>query len=101
MVGLRRRKYAVLLALLFIAINTFNAQSGAERLRTDALRTVLGVWIWIVVFERPRERATMAVRSRVRVQRTAAIGQPGHSLSRNTKPAARGSGSDLARSQPD
>ena len=62
MVGLRRHKHAVLLALLFmaIAINTFNAQSGAERLRTDALRTVLGVAIWIVVFERPRERATMA-----------------------------------------
>jgi hypothetical protein len=62
MVGLRRHKHAVLLALLFIAIaiDTFNAQSGAERLRTDALRTVLGVAIWIVVFERPRERATMA-----------------------------------------
>ena len=29
-------------------------------MRTDALRTVLGVAIWIVVFERPRERATMA-----------------------------------------
>ena len=62
MVGLRRRKHAVVLALLFIAIaiNRFNAQSGAERLRTDALRTVLGVAIWIVVFECPRERATMA-----------------------------------------
>jgi hypothetical protein len=49
----------VLLALLFIAMITFNAQSGAERLRTDVLRTVLGVAIWIVVFERARERASM------------------------------------------
>jgi len=62
MVGLRRHKHAVLLALLFVvlAVETFNAQSGAERLRTDALRTVLGIAIWIVIFERPRERATMA-----------------------------------------
>ena len=62
MVGLRRRKHAVLLALLFVAlaVGTFHAQSGAERLRTDALRTVLAIAIWIVVFERPRERATMA-----------------------------------------
>jgi hypothetical protein len=51
----------VLLVLLFIvlAITMINAESGAERLRTDALRTVLGVAIWIVVFERRRERATM------------------------------------------
>lgn len=61
-VGLRPRKYAVLLALLLVAlaIETFNAQPGAERLRSDALRTVLGVAIWFVVFDRPRERATMA-----------------------------------------
>jgi hypothetical protein len=59
-IGLRRHKHAVLLALLFVvlAIETINAQ-GAERLRSDALRTVLGVAIWIVIFERPRERATM------------------------------------------
>jgi hypothetical protein len=62
MVGLRRHRHAVLLALLFVvlAVETFNAQSGAERLRTDALRTVLGIAIWIIIFERPRERATMA-----------------------------------------
>jgi hypothetical protein len=62
MVELRRRKYAVLLVLLVVglAIETFHAQSGAERLRTDAVRTVLGVVIWIVVFERPRERTMMA-----------------------------------------
>src|SRR5271167_2667869 len=61
-IGLRRRKYAVLLALLVVAlaVDTFHARSGAEQLRSDALRTVLAVAIWIVVFERPRERATMA-----------------------------------------
>ena len=61
-IGLRRRKYAVLLALLVVAlaVETIHAQSGAERLRTDAVRTVLAIAIWIVVFERPRERATMA-----------------------------------------
>ena len=61
-VGLRRHKHAVLLVLLFIvlAITTINAQSDAERLHTDVLRTVLGVAIWIVVFERRRERAMMA-----------------------------------------
>ena len=61
MVELRRHKHAVLLVLLFIvlAISTINAQSGAERLHTDVLRSVLGVAIWIVVFERRRERATM------------------------------------------
>jgi len=61
-VALRRHKHAVLLALLVVAlaIETFNAQSGAERLRTDALYTVLGIAVWIVVFERPRERTTMA-----------------------------------------
>jgi hypothetical protein len=60
-VELRRHKHAVLLVLLFIvlAITTINAQSDAERLQTDVLRTVLGVAIWIVVFERRRERATM------------------------------------------
>jgi len=61
-IGIRRHKYAVLLALLVVAlaIETFGAQSGAERLRSDALRTVLAVAIWIVVFERPRERRIMA-----------------------------------------
>ncbi len=62
MFGLHRRKYAVLLALLVVtlAVDTFHSQSGAGRLRSDALRTVLATAIWIVVFERPRERATMA-----------------------------------------
>jgi hypothetical protein len=58
--GLSRRKYAALLVLLLVAlaIETFN---GAERLRSDALRTVLTIAIWIIVFERPRERAITAV----------------------------------------
>jgi len=40
-VELRRHKHAVLLVLLFIvlAITTINAQSDAERLHTDVLRT--------------------------------------------------------------
>ena len=61
-IGIRRHKYAVLLALLVVgvAVATFTAQSGFERLRSDAVRTVLGVAIWIVVFERPRERRIMA-----------------------------------------
>jgi hypothetical protein len=48
------------LILVALAIETFNAQSGAERLLSDALRSVLGIAIWIVVFERARERAAMA-----------------------------------------
>lgn len=62
MVELRGRKYAVLLALLVLAlaVATFHAYSGAERLRSDSVRTVLGIAIWFVVFERPRERAAMA-----------------------------------------
>ncbi len=61
-IGIHRHKYAVLLALLVVglAVATFTAQSGLERLRSDAVRTVLGVAIWIVVFERPRERRIMA-----------------------------------------
>ena len=61
-VAMRRRKHAVLLALLVVAlaIETFHAQAGAELLRTDAMRTLLGIAIWIVVFERPRERTLMA-----------------------------------------
>jgi voltage-gated potassium channel len=54
-----RRKYAVLLVLLLVvlAIETFN---GAERLRSDALRAVLTLAIWTIVFDRPRERAVTA-----------------------------------------
>jgi hypothetical protein len=60
-VGLRNRKYAVLLALLCIAlaIETVNARGG-ERYLSDFFRAVLGVAIWFVVFKRPRERVVMA-----------------------------------------
>jgi hypothetical protein len=61
-VGLSRRNYAVLLVLLLVvlAIETFNVRSGAEQWRSDVLRALLTVAIWIIVFERPRERATTA-----------------------------------------
>jgi len=61
MVRLRRHKHAVLLALLLaiLVIETINAQSSPERLGYDTLRTVLGVAIWIVIFERSGERAIM------------------------------------------
>ncbi len=60
-VGLRRRKYIVHLVLLCVAlvIETVTAQGG-ERLLSDAFGTVVAFAIWFVVFERPRERATMA-----------------------------------------
>jgi hypothetical protein len=60
-VGLRERKHAVLLALLFVslAVETVNAR-GAEGFLADAFRTALGFAIWFVVFERPRERVAMA-----------------------------------------
>jgi hypothetical protein len=59
--GLRNRKYAVLLALLCIAlaIETVNARGG-ERFLSDFFRMGLGVAIWFVVFKRPRERIAMA-----------------------------------------
>ena len=59
-VGLRRRKYAVLLTLLLVAlaIESINVW-GAERILSDVSRTVLGVAIWFVVFKQPRERAAM------------------------------------------
>jgi hypothetical protein len=60
MVGLRRHKHAVLLALLVVVLAVETFQSGAERLRTDAVRALLTIAIWLVVFTRPRERATMA-----------------------------------------
>jgi Ion channel len=58
----RQHKYVVLLALLVVALalETFGAQSGVERLRSDALRAVVSVVLWIVVFENPGERRVMA-----------------------------------------
>jgi Ion channel len=60
-VVLRRRKYAVLLALLCVAlaIETFSAR-GAERFLAAAAASVLAFAIWFVVFERRHERAVMA-----------------------------------------
>ena len=60
--GLRQRKYAAVLALLCVAlaVETVGAR-GAGRYLSDALGTVLAVAIWFVIFERRRERTTMAV----------------------------------------
>jgi ion channel len=60
--ALRTHKYAVLLALLLVmlAIQSLDARPGAGRLFAEAFRTVLGVAILVVVFERRRERAFMA-----------------------------------------
>jgi Ion channel len=59
-IRLRERKYAVLLALLLIAlaIETLSAR-GAERFHSDTFGTVLGVAIWFVVFRCKRERGSM------------------------------------------
>jgi hypothetical protein len=58
---LRRHKYAALLVVLLalLATQSFDAQAGATGLVSDALRTVLGVSLLLVVFERPNERAGM------------------------------------------
>ena len=58
----RGHKFAALLALLLVslAIQSFDIRSGAEGVLSDAFRTMLGVAILFVVFERPRERAGMA-----------------------------------------
>ena len=60
-VGLRQRKFAVLLTLLCaaLAIETVGAR-GDERFLSDAVGAVLAVATWFVVFERPRERVAMA-----------------------------------------
>src|SRR4030095_4742753 len=61
--ALRRHKYAALLALLlvFLAIQSLDATLGAEGTLSDAFRSMLGVAILVVVFERQRERMAMAV----------------------------------------
>lgn len=60
--GLRRHKYAALLALLLVslAIQSFDARPNAEGMLSDVSRTVLSVAILIVVFGRLRERLWMA-----------------------------------------
>jgi voltage-gated potassium channel Kch len=59
---LRTHKYVALLALLLVmlAIQSLDAQPGAGRLFNETFRTVLGVAILFVVFERRRERTFMA-----------------------------------------
>ena len=59
---LRERKFALLLALLCVAlaIETIGAQ-GSARYLADAVGSVLGAAIWFVVFQRLQERAAMAV----------------------------------------
>ncbi len=61
--ALRRHKYAALLALLliFLAIQSFDARLGADGTLSNAFRSMLGVAILFVVFERQRERMAMAV----------------------------------------
>ena len=59
----RGHRYAALLALLlvFVALQSFDARSGAEGTLSNAFRTILGVGILAVVFERRHERMAMAV----------------------------------------
>jgi hypothetical protein len=57
------RKYALLLGLLLfsLAFQSFAARPGGSTILSDSLRTLLSVAILLVVFERPRERAVMAL----------------------------------------
>jgi hypothetical protein len=61
--ALGERKYALLLGLLLItlAFQSFATRPGTATVLADGLRTVLSVAILLVVFERPRERAVMAL----------------------------------------
>jgi len=54
--GLRRHTYAALLALLLasLAVQSFDVRVGAEGTLSDVFRTVLGIAILVVVFDRPR-----------------------------------------------
>lgn len=54
----RGHRFAALLVLLLVALIT--QSSGAPELLSDAFRTVLGVAILVVVFERSHERVCMA-----------------------------------------
>jgi hypothetical protein len=62
-IALHRHKYAALLLVLLALLGTqsFDAQAGAGGFVSDVLRTVLGIALLLVVFERPSERASMAV----------------------------------------
>jgi hypothetical protein len=58
-----RHRYAVLLVLLLAALGfqSFVARTGTGGLVSDVVRTGLGFAIFFVVFERPLERAVLAV----------------------------------------
>ena len=58
----RRYKYELLLALLLVSltIQSFDIRGDTQRLLSDALRTVLTGTIFLVVFERRRERWAVA-----------------------------------------
>jgi len=59
--ALRTHRYAALLILLVcaIAVQSFDAQSGAVGTLSDAFRTALGVAILLIVFEGSRQRRVM------------------------------------------
>ena len=61
--ALGERKYALLLVLLLVslAFQSFQARPGAGTILADGLRTLLSVSILLVVFEKPRERTVMAL----------------------------------------
>jgi hypothetical protein len=58
---LRRRKYAILLALQLVAlsIQSFDVRLGAEGVVSNVFRMVLGIAILAIVFGRPGERRWM------------------------------------------
>ena len=62
-IGIRLHRYALLLALLLLAliVQAIDVSTRTASLLSDVSRTVLGVTVLFVVFERPRERIAMAV----------------------------------------
>jgi hypothetical protein len=60
---MRRRRYGVLLALLVaaLALQSLDQRTGIASLLSDVLRAVLGLAIFLVVFQRRSERVCMAV----------------------------------------
>jgi hypothetical protein len=59
---LHKRKYAFLLALLCFALAVESATArGSNQIISDVLRTLLGVSIWYIVFERTHERWVMGI----------------------------------------
>jgi hypothetical protein len=60
---LRTRKYTVLLAILLTALvlQSFAITLGSKKIEHDVMATVLGVAVFLVVFERSAVRTVMAV----------------------------------------